>query len=148
MCKLSANLFSSAYFLISASWFPLPTITKCALGISSLTNFAIFTNTSGAFWGLIRPTIPTTYASMPKLLRLTVPCSPLSYASMSTPLKMTCSLSSLQIFFSKADCFSASEMQMIFSQNGAAIFSMAVYIALFLSEHRILNAQPCGLYTQ
>lgn len=68
---------------------------------------------------------------MPKLLRLTVPCSPLSYASMSTPLKMTCSLSSLQIFFSKADCFSASEMQMIFSQNGAAIFSMAVYIALF-----------------
>ena len=68
--------------------------------------------------------------------------------SISTPLKMTCSLSSLQIFLSNADCFSASEMQMILSQNGAAIFSIAVYIAFFFAEHRILNAHPCGLYTQ
>lgn len=49
-----------------------------------------------------------------------------SYSSISIPLTITCSLSCLQIFLSSADCFSASEIQIILSQNGAAIFSMAV----------------------
>ena len=123
---------------------------KCAFGTFSFTNFAILIKTSGAFCGLIRPTIPTTNASsgMFRSFRLTTPCTPFSYASMSTPLKMTCSLSSLQIFLSNADCFSASEIQIILSQNGAAIFSIIVYIAFFFAEQRILNAQPWGLYTQ
>ena len=135
---------------IQIPWDEVDYVAAEVLFGKKIARFAIFTKTSGAFCSLMRPTIPTTnaFSGILKSSLLIALCTPFSYVSMSTPLKMTCNLLSLQILFSNADCFSASEMQIILSQNIAAIFSIAVYIAFFFAVHRILNAHPCGLYTQ